>query len=39
MPETTLTAPSSATLPPLVSGALPLVGHAILHDPNRLLHR
>ena len=41
MSETTLAAPRSATLPPLVSGALPLVGHAtqFLHDPNRLRHR
>jgi len=41
MPETTLTAPGSGTLPPLVSGALPLVGHAaqFLRDQLRLLER
>lgn len=41
MPETTLAAPGPGTLPPLVSGALPLVGHAVqfLHDQLRLLER
>ena len=41
MPETTLTAPGPGTLPPLVSGALPLVGHAaqFLRDQLRLLER
>ena len=28
MPETALAAPGTGTLPPLVSGALPVVGHA-----------
>jgi sterol 14-demethylase len=41
MPETTLTAPGPGTLPPLVSGALPLAGHAIafLRDQLQLLER
>jgi sterol 14-demethylase len=41
MPETTPTAPGSGTLPPLVSGARPLVGHAaqFLSDQLRLLER
>jgi sterol 14alpha-demethylase len=41
MPEITVAASRSATLPPLVSGALPLVGHAaqFLRDQLRLLER
>jgi sterol 14alpha-demethylase len=41
MPETTLAGPGPGTLPPLVSGALPLAGHAIafLRDQLQLLER
>ena len=41
MPEITVATPRSATLPPLVSGALPLVGHAtqFLRDQLQLLER
>ena len=41
MPATTLASARSGTLPPLVSGALPLVGHAtqFLRDQLQLLER